>query len=36
VVNRRGWRMDAIWAWLFTPLGLLLALIALWNWDCLF
>jgi hypothetical protein len=28
--------MNELWAWLWTPVGLILAIIALWNWDCLF
>jgi hypothetical protein len=24
---------DEMWAWLLTPLGVVVALIALWNWP---
>lgn len=25
--------MDTIWAWLLTPLGMIVAIIAAWNWP---
>jgi hypothetical protein len=34
--QEKGMHMDELWAWLFTPIGLLILIVALWNWDCLF
>jgi hypothetical protein len=27
---------ESVWAWILTPIGMIITAIVVWNWDCLF